>query len=127
MMVRIRPLVTADVAAADGVLREAFHTGQSFAGRLRRYLAIQPDGWFAADESGALLGMVGAIDYGRFAYVGMMGVRPERQGRGVGKELLGALLDWLEGRGVPCARLEATDEGRPLYRSLGFVDDGVSH
>jgi len=126
-MVRIRPLAAGDVAEADGVLRDAYHTGQSFAGRLHRYLAVQPDGWLVAEEDAAVIGMVGAIDYGRFAYVGMMGVRSDRQGRGIGKQLLGTLLAWLDSRGVPCARLEATDQGRPLYRRLGFVDDGFSH
>ena len=46
-MVRIRPLTAIDIAGADGVLRDAFHTEHSFAARLRRYLAIQPDGWLA--------------------------------------------------------------------------------
>jgi len=74
-MVRIRPLTAIDIAGADGVLRDAFHTEHSFAARLRRYLAIQPDGWLAAEDDSLLVGMVGAIDYGSFAYVGMMGVR----------------------------------------------------
>jgi GNAT superfamily N-acetyltransferase len=71
--------------------------------------------------------MVGAIDYGTFAYVGMMGVRPDWQGRGVGGQLLKALLAWLDGRGVACVRLEATEAGRPLYLRHGFADTGVTH
>jgi predicted N-acetyltransferase YhbS len=126
-MVRIRSLAAADIAAADGVLRDAFHTDQSFAGRLRRYLTIQPDGWLVAQEGDALLGMVGAIDYGSFAYVGMMGVRADRQGRGIGRQLLGTLLESLESRGVRSARLEATDDGRRLYQRMGFLDAGVTH
>ncbi|HXU83157.1 MAG TPA: GNAT family N-acetyltransferase [Polyangia bacterium] len=126
-MVRIRSLEATDIAGADEVLREAFHTEHSFAPRLHRYLAIQPDGWLVAQEAGEFVGMVGAIDYGSFAYVGMMGVRPDRQGHGVGRRLLGTLLDWLEGRGVPCARLEATEQGRHLYQRMGFVDAGVCH
>jgi len=126
-MVHIRPLGAPDIAAADAVLCAAFGSEQSFAPRLRRYLAIQPDGWIVAETQGELTGMVGAIDYGTFAYVGMMGVRPDWQGRGVGSRLLGALLERLDGRGVTCARLEATDAGRPLYLRHGFVDAGVSH
>jgi ribosomal protein S18 acetylase RimI-like enzyme len=125
-MVRIRPLTAIDIAGADGVLRDAFHTEHSFAARLRRYLAIQPDGWLAAEDDSLLVGMVGAIDYGSFAYVGMMGVRRDHQGRGIGRRLLGTLLERLEDKGVRCARLEATDEGRRLYQRMGFVDDGVS-
>src|SRR5687767_3269506 len=126
-MVRIRPLGATDIAAADGVLCAAFTTGESFAPRLRRYLTIQPDGWLVAETEGQIVGMVGAIDYGSFAYVGMMGVRPDWQSRGVGGRLLGTLLSWLDGRGVACARLEATDAGRPLYLRHGFIDAGVTH
>jgi predicted N-acetyltransferase YhbS len=126
VVTRIRSLAAPDIADADGVLREAFHTENSFAGRLRRYLAIQPDGWLVAEEAGTVVGMVGAIDYRRFGYVGMMGVRPDRQGRGVGRQLMRTLLAWLEARGVPSARLEATEEGRHLYLRLGFTDTGGS-
>jgi GNAT superfamily N-acetyltransferase len=125
-MVRIRPLLAADIAGADDVLRDAFGALVSFAPRLRRYLAIQPDGWLVAEEGGTLIGMVGAIDYQSFAYVGMMGVRPDRQGRGVGRRLLASLLDWIEGRGIPGARLDATPEGALLYQRMGFVDAGTS-
>jgi GNAT superfamily N-acetyltransferase len=126
-MVRIRPLGAPDIAVADRVLCAAFSTAESFAPRLRRYLTIQPDGWLVAEDAGELVGMVGAIDYGAFAYVGMMGVRPDWQGRGVGSRLLGTLLEWLDGRGVACARLEATEAGRPLYLRHGFTDAGVTH
>src|SRR6185436_9866348 len=74
-----------------------------------------------------IAGMVGAIEYGSFAYVGMMGVHPDRQGQGVGTALLSTLLQRLEARGIACARLETTDAGRPLYLRHGFVDAGVSH
>jgi predicted N-acetyltransferase YhbS len=126
-MVRIRPLAAIDIHAADGVLCAAFGTEQSFAARMHRYLTIQPHGWLVAEEGSEIVGMVGAVDYGRFAYVGMMGVRPDRQGHGVGGQLLGALLDRLDRRGVACARLESTDAGRPLYLRHGFTDAGVTH
>jgi predicted N-acetyltransferase YhbS len=126
-MVRIRPLEAADIAAADDVLRTAFATEDTFQRRLRRYLTIQPDGWIVAEEGGSIIGMVGAIEYGTFAYVGMMGVHPDRQGQGVGGRLLRTLLERLDARGIACARLEATDDGRPLYLRHGFVDAGVCH
>jgi predicted N-acetyltransferase YhbS len=126
-MLRIRPMGTDDVLDGDEVLRAAFRVESSFAPRLRRYLAIQPDGWLLAEEAGQPVGMVGAIDYGRFAYVGMMGVRAERQGQGIGRQLMEGLLHWLEGRGVSCVRLDATDAGGHLYRKLGFVDASISH
>ena len=126
-MFRIRLLGAADIAAADEVLRAAFATEDSFQRRLHRYLTIQPDGWLVAEADGAIVGMVGAIEYGAFAYVGMMGVHPDRQGQGVGSGLLSTLLERLAARGIACTRLETTDAGRPLYLRHGFVDAGVSH
>jgi predicted N-acetyltransferase YhbS len=126
-MFSIRSLGAADIAAADEVLRAAFATEDSFQRRLHRYLTVQPDGWLVAEAGGEIIGMVGAIEYGSFAYVGMMGVRPDRQGQGVGGGLLSTLLAGLDSRGIGCARLETTDAGRPLYLRHGFVDAGVSH
>ena len=126
-MLRIRALDAADFAAADDVLRAAFHANVSFEPRLRRYLAMQPDGWLAADDEGQVVGLVGAIDYGAFAYVGLMAVRPDRQGQRLGRRLMDALLAVLDGRGTTCALLDASPLGAPLYERSGFVDAGLSH
>src|SRR5688572_22221589 len=104
------------------MLRTAFAAERSFGPRLRRYLAMQADGWLLAEEDGQVAGMVGAIDYGAFAYVGLMGVHPRQQGRGIGRGLLATLLGWLDGRGLPCVMLDATEVGARLYQQLGFVD-----
>jgi ribosomal protein S18 acetylase RimI-like enzyme len=125
-VLRVRRLEPADVPRADEVLRQAFHQDGSFATRLRRYLTIQPDGWLLAEDGAEPIGTVGAIDYGPFAYVGMMAVRPGRQRQGIGRRLLAELLQWLESRRVPAALLEATAEGRGLYEQLGFVETSVS-
>ena len=126
-MLRIRGLVAEDFPAADDVLRAAFHANVSFEPRLRRYLALQPDGWLAAEDEGQFVGMVGAIDYGAFAYVGLMAVRPDRQGQRLGRRLLDALLEALDGRGRTCTLLDASAAGAPLYERSGFVDAGLSH
>lgn|GEM_PF-295287 len=126
-MLRIRALQADDFAAADDVLRAAFHNNISFVPRLRRYLALQPDGWLVADDEGQVVGMVGAIDYGPFAYVGLMAVRPDRQGQRLGRKLLDSLLAALDGRGTPCTLLDASAAGAPLYERSGFVDTGLSH
>lgn len=126
-MLRIRALQAEDFPAADDVLRAAFHAQVTFVPRLRRYLALQPDGWLAAEDEGQVVGMVGAIDYGAFAYVGLMAVRPDRQGQRLGRKLMDALLADLDGRGKGCALLDASPAGAPLYERSGFVDTGLSH
>ena len=67
--------------------------------------------------------MVGAVDYGPFAYIGMMAVHQSLQGRGIGRALMEHLLAWLDGRGCPMALLDASPAGALLYPQLGFVDD----
>jgi len=70
-----------------------------------------------------VVGTVGAMDYGPFAYIGLMAVHPSAQRRGIGLMLMQRLLAWLDARGCPFSLLDATDMGAPLYAKLGFVED----
>lgn len=59
-----------------------------------------------------------------FATCGMIIVSPEMQGRGIGKQLMARLLAEMEDRSI---LLNATEEGLPLYRKLGFETVGSVH
>jgi hypothetical protein len=48
--------------------------------------ALQPDGWFVAELDGQWL-MVGTVDYGEFAYIGLMAVHQRCSARGIGRAL----------------------------------------
>jgi GNAT superfamily N-acetyltransferase len=125
MEISIRNLSAADIPAADKIVMSAFGQSESRLDEMRRYLEIQPDGYFVAEQGGILLGMVGAVDYCAFAYVGLMVVWPEFQGRGIGRLLMERLLGWLDQRGTP-SLLDATEMGYPLYKKLGFVETDLS-
>jgi len=86
-------------------LRSAFGAPESHVADIRRYLALQPDGWLVAVAQGRPVGMVGAVDYGPFAWVGLMAVHAEAQQRGIGSALLQRLLTWLDARGTPMVLL----------------------
>lgn len=43
---------------------------------------------------------------------------------GLGRQVMLALLDWYDRSDVPVVELHATADGEPLYRSLGFAQDG---
>lgn len=125
MTISIRPLTEADLDAADVILESAYGPPavRRHQDRLLRCMRLQPDGWVLALLDGAPTGLVGAVDYGPFAYVGLMAVDRSAHRRGVGMALMERLLAWLDARGVPVALLDATDMGAPLYARLGFVED----
>jgi GNAT superfamily N-acetyltransferase len=126
VLVEIRRMRYDDIPIAASVAHAAFQTrGSSSSSRaddLRRYLLLQPDGWLVAEENGRIVGTAGMFDYGLFAWVGSMAVLPEMQGQGIGRKLLERILEWLDARGCPLVRLDATPAGQRLYPHLGFVE-----
>jgi len=127
MDIVIRQWTRADIPAADEIQQSAFGISESRTEELARYLALQPDGWFLATfHQGIPAGMVGAVDYGPFAYIGMMCVHPEFQRRGIGHALMQRLLAWLDARGAPVALLDATEAGARVYVHFDFVEEDQS-
>lgn len=89
-----------------------------------RFLAASPDGCFAAEQRGRVIGTSATIVHsGEVAWVGMVLVDPHHRGSGIGTELLRRAIAYLDERGVPCIRLDATPLGRPIYERSGFVDE----
>jgi len=60
---------------------------------------------------------------GREAYVHNLYVKPALRRRGIGRQLMVALLEWCSANGYSRVALRATEMGRPLYESLGFTAD----
>ncbi|HEU4321886.1 MAG TPA: GNAT family N-acetyltransferase [Roseiflexaceae bacterium] len=123
MTLTIRPAAPSDLPAADNILMAAFQPSQSRLRALAQILSLQPDGILIAEQDGAPAGLVSAVDYGPFAYIGMMAVRPDMHRRGIARSLMERLLDWLDARSCPMALLDASESGAPLYAQLGFVED----
>ena len=46
---------------------------------------------------------------------------PAHRRRGLARRLMQEILAWCHGRGITRVTLHASDDGRPLYESLGFV------
>jgi ribosomal protein S18 acetylase RimI-like enzyme len=86
-----------------------------------RFLEASPDGCFVAEWSGRLAGTVATIIYGNVvAWIGMVLVDPQFRGKGIGTALLTKALDDLSVKRIPCVKLDATPEGRPIYERQGF-------
>lgn len=76
-----------------------------------------------AEADGKVIGTIMGWKFGEaFATLGMVIVTNAMQGRGLGRKLMDAMLEGLSGRTVI---LNATAEGLPLYRKLGFEELGV--
>jgi GNAT superfamily N-acetyltransferase len=90
----------------------------------RRFISASPEGCFAAEHDGRLVGTATTIVYeGRFAWIGMVIVDRELRGQGIGTALLEHAIMFLDSRGVPCMKLDATPQGKILYEKFGFVSE----
>ncbi len=89
-----------------------------------RFLTATPDGCFVAECDGQVVGTSTTIIYeGRFAWIGMVLVDAAYQGRGIGTALLECAIRELDSRNVPSMKLDATPQGKRLYKKLGFVSE----
>ncbi|HVH66334.1 MAG TPA: GNAT family N-acetyltransferase [Gemmatimonadales bacterium] len=122
MSLRLR-LMTPDDIPVGMHLKDLAQWNQTVAD-WERFLALSPDGCFAAECDGRVVGTSTAIVYeGRFGWIGMVIVDPGYRGQGIGRALLERAIQYVESQRIPVAKLDATPQGRPLYQTLGFVDE----
>jgi GNAT superfamily N-acetyltransferase len=90
----------------------------------RCFLESSPQGCFAAEVDGKVVGTAATIVYEqRFAWIGMVLVDPEFRGRGIGTRLLEKTIEHFDSIGIRTMKLDATPAGRPIYQKLGFNDE----
>ena len=88
-------------------------------------------GWMIEDEAGGVAAGIGmmAIDWpphpshptsDRRGYILNLYVEPAYRRRGFARKLMEAAMDEAKARGLEYVILHATDQGRPLYASLGW-------
>lgn len=80
-------------------------------------------GWGLRTRSRVVASTV-VLPYVGFAWVSMVLVDPGFRRRGLATRLVGRALEWLDGQRMP-ALLDATADGEPVYRALGFVPMGA--
>ena len=127
MDILIRDLTESDLAIVNEIGMAAFQSTEDRTDELRRLFALRPELWLLALAQGVPVGAVLAVDYGPFAYVGDMVVRPSMQHHGIGSRLMKELLGGLDARGTPMVLLDASKAGAPMYRRLGFVESDGSY
>jgi GNAT superfamily N-acetyltransferase len=57
---------------------------------------------------------------GRWAHVMNIYTEPEYRRRGLARRIMQPILEWCEAEGIDRVTLSASEEGKPLYESLGF-------
>ena len=114
----LAPLTVAD-AARGAALSEEIGWNQNRADW--RYMLANGFGYGRTDADGKLVGSAMALGYGAFAWVCMVLVSPDRRRRGIATDLMNRVLADLEGAGT-IAGLDATPDGREVYKHLGFED-----
>lgn len=83
-----------------------------------------------AEEGGRPRGLAFALfdkERPKAGHVGGMWVEPESRGRGAGRALLAAAVDWARSRALERVDLWVTEGNAPatrLYRGMGFTDTG---
>ncbi len=79
---------------------------------------------FVAEQSGGVIGCVALVPLADGSYeLAKMAVAPEAQGRGVGRRLMAAAIEWARKRGVKRLFLGSNTRLTPalrLYESAGF-------
>ena len=90
----------------------------------RRLLALAPQGLFVAEDDGRVAGTASTTSYDkRSAWIGMVLVHPDFRRQGIGSALIARCIETLQARGIQSIKLDATDQGRPVYLKLGFRDE----
>ncbi len=123
-------------------LRALADTPDAFARTYAEEAGFKPEDWrarlsgeaatFVTVIDGTDAGLVtGAKWRGRDGFAGLFGmwVAPEARGRGVGKELVSAVVDWARSSGFKCLALDVADDNKPavaLYARLGFKPTGAT-
>jgi len=117
-MVNLRHMTAEDLAAAHDLSHE-----QKWPHRIEDWeMMFSLGSGYVAERDGELIGTAMSWLYGEdAATLGMVIVSPKAQGMGIGRRLMDAVLNDLSGRTV---MLNATDEGLPLYRKMGFEPIG---
>src|SRR5581483_5110798 len=100
----IRVMNDADIPAAMR-LKDSAGWNQTISD-WRFFLESSPQGCFAAEIEGELIGTSATATYeSKLAWIGMIIVDERFRGQGIGKALLQRAIEYLDSRHIPCMKL----------------------
>ena len=116
---KMRRLSPADIPAAAQLSAQAGwnQTEEDW----RTLLELSPEGCLAIEVGGHLAATTTLLCYGRtLAWIGMVLTEAKHQRRGFARKLLRHALETADKMGIETVKLDATDQGQPIYKQLGF-------
>ncbi|MDQ3735606.1 MAG: ribosomal protein S18-alanine N-acetyltransferase [Actinomycetota bacterium] len=127
LIARLRLLRLGDLPTVMSIEDELFAPDSWTEAMVRDELSRPESRYYLAVEvAGELVGYGGFVDYGDEGHIATIGVREAFQGKGIGAQLLDALLAEADRR-VPRVLLEVREDSpapQRLYRSRGFTEIG---
>jgi ribosomal protein S18 acetylase RimI-like enzyme len=132
----IRPAEHADAEAIARLVTQLGYpiTASEMVGRLKNLLGRPDYQTFVAEDSGLVVGMVGAYLGLAFEFDGIYGrltglaVDEGFRGRGIGRRLMEHIEGWLKTQGAVLVLLTSGShraEAHEFYRTMGFEQTGV--
>jgi GNAT superfamily N-acetyltransferase len=116
---KLRMLRAEDVPAAFELSAEAGwnQTEEDW----RMLLDLAPEGCLAIEADGHVAATATLVCYEpRLAWIGMVLTRREYRRRGLARSLLATTLAQADQMGIETTKLDATEQGMPLYEEFGF-------
>ncbi len=87
----------------------------------RMLLDISPQGCFGIEVDGKLVATTTVVRYEKqLAWIGMVLTKTEYRGRGFARRLLAYALEYVDSLQIKTLKLDATEQGKPLYERFGF-------
>jgi RimJ/RimL family protein N-acetyltransferase len=87
-----------------------------------RIIQLSASGCRCIEEGGKIVATATLLSYATsLAWIGMVLTHHDYRRQGLAKQIMEDVIAIAQRRGVRTLKLDATDEGRPLYESLGFV------
>ena len=84
-------------------------------------IQLAPQSCLAIEIDGELAATTTLVCFGeRLAWVGMVLTKVTYRGKGFAKRLLTHVLDYADQAKIETVKLDATDQGQPLYEKMGF-------
>lgn len=119
--IRIRPLTRADIP--HGMRLKSLAGWNQTEADWERFLALSPEGSFAAEKDGEVIGTACTFVFGSVGWIAMILVDPEHRRHRLGSSLFQTSLDFLRTKHLTAIKLDATPAGKEVYLRFGFQEE----